>query len=72
MIYDSESNILSWEVARGEITHAREFGGFIIHLSAANKPILIEILDASKFIGQFDKIKGLKNMREIKNVAATN
>lgn len=72
MLYDPESNILSWEVAQGEITHASEFGGFIMHLSAANKPILIEILDASKFIGQFDKIKGLKNMREIKKMATAN
>lgn len=72
MLYDPESNILSWEVAQGEITHAREFGGFIIHLSKANTPILIEILDASKFIGQFDKIKNLKNMQEIKKIAVAN
>jgi hypothetical protein len=66
MIYDLESNILSWEVAKGNITHAREFGNFIIHLSDNGKPILVEILDASKFVGQIDKLKGLKELREIK------
>lgn len=57
MIYDPEANIISWELAKAPISHAREFGSFIIHLSKANKPVLIEILDASKFIGQFDKLK---------------
>lgn len=63
MLYDSESNILSWEVASGKISHAKEFGNFIIHQSPKGKPILIEILDASKFIGQFDKIKDIKDIQ---------
>lgn len=63
MIYDPEANVLCWEIAKGEINHTREFGNFIIHLSPSGKPILIEILDASKFIGQLDR---LKNIRELK------
>lgn len=54
MIYDAESNLISWEIAKGKISHTREFGNFILHLSDAGKPILIEILDASKFVKQFD------------------
>lgn len=65
MFYDPEANIISWEMSKGEISHAREFGNFIIHLSPLGKPILIEILEASNFIGQFDKIKGLKNLKNI-------
>jgi len=65
MIYDEETNILSWEIANGKINHVREFGSFIIHLSKAGKPILIEILDASKFIGQFDKIKNIKDIKKM-------
>ena len=60
MLYDPEANIISWEVAKGKISHTREFGNFIVHMSNASKPILIEILDASKFIGQFDKLKNIK------------
>lgn len=56
MVYDPESNLLSIEVASGAITHAREFGNLIIHLSAAGKPILIEILDASTLTGDFAKL----------------
>ncbi|MCK5510512.1 DUF2283 domain-containing protein [Candidatus Parcubacteria bacterium] len=65
MLYDPEANIISWEIGKGKITHTREFGSFIIHLSDAKKPILIEILDASKFIGQYDKIKNIKEIRKI-------
>ena len=69
MYYDPEANIISWEVAKGEISHAREFGNFIIHLSESGKPLLIEVLDASRFVGQFDK---LKNAKELKKAMATN
>ena len=65
MIYDPEANILSWEISEGEISHVREFGNFIVHVSASGKPILIEILDASKFIGQFNKIKNIKDIKKI-------
>lgn len=63
MHYDPEANIISWEVARGEISHAWEFSNFIIHVSPANKPVLVEILDASRFIGQMEKIKDFKNIK---------
>lgn len=56
MNYDAESNILSWELAKKtKITHTKEFGDFIIHLSKSNTPVLIEILNASNF--KLDKIK---------------
>ncbi|MCX6796659.1 MAG: DUF2283 domain-containing protein [Candidatus Falkowbacteria bacterium] len=64
MIYEPEANIICIELARGKISHAREFGNFIIHLSKAGKPLLIEILDASKFIGQMDKLNNVKELRE--------
>ncbi|MFA6106063.1 MAG: DUF2283 domain-containing protein [Patescibacteria group bacterium] len=63
MLYDAESNILSWELTKGQISHARSFGNFIIHLSKAGQPVLIEVLNASSFIGQFDKIKELGKLK---------
>jgi uncharacterized protein YuzE len=69
MIYDPEANVLCWEVARGKISHAREFGNFIVHVSKNGKPILIEMLEASKFIGQVDKIR---NVKDVKQALATN
>jgi hypothetical protein len=72
MYYDPESNIICWEMAKGKISHVRVFGDFIIHLSPAGKPILIEILEASKFIGQFDSIKNVKDIKDLKQIAAAN
>jgi len=65
MLFDEEANILCWEIARGKISHVREIGNFIIHLSASKKPILIEILDASKFISQFQTIKDIKDIKKV-------
>lgn len=69
MHYDFEANIMSIEITKGNISFAKEFGKFIVHFSNAGKPILIEILDASKFVGQIDK---LKNIKEIKKIALAN
>lgn len=63
MQYDLEANLISWEITKDPIDHAIELGNFIIHLSKAKKPVLIEILNASKFVGQMDKVK-LKSMKK--------
>lgn len=65
MNYDQEANLISLEVAKDAISHARKFGNFIIHFSPAGKPVLIEILDANKFVKQFDKIKDIAAIEEI-------
>lgn len=58
MYYDPEANIISWEISEhGEIDHVLEFGSFVLHLTKAGKPVLIEILDASKFIGKMIKLR---------------
>jgi len=69
MQYDAETNILCWELGQGDISHVREFGNFIVHLTKSNRPILVEILDASKFVGQLDK---LKKSKEFKQAIAVN
>ncbi len=66
MHYDPEANIISWQVAGGKISHAWEFSNFIIHVSSNNKPILIEILEASRFIGQMEKLKNIKDIKKVK------
>ena len=70
MQYDIEANIISWEINKDPINHAIELGNFIIHLSKTKKPVLIEILNASKFVGQMDKVKDLKNFK--KQIAEAN
>ncbi|MFH1232922.1 MAG: DUF2283 domain-containing protein [Patescibacteria group bacterium] len=64
MNYDIESNLISLELAKDPINHTVEFNDFIIHLSKTKKPILIEILNASKFIGKMDKLKRLESFKK--------
>lgn len=59
MIYDPEANIISMEISKDPIIDTVEFGNFIMHLSSTKKPVLIEILNGSKFVGQVEKIKKL-------------
>lgn len=64
MNYDIESNILNWELGSGKIVKVLELGNFIIHLSGAGKPVLIEILNASSFKTNLNNSKFLKEMSE--------
>jgi uncharacterized protein YuzE len=60
--YDKEADIISWEIMEKEpIERAKEIGNLIIHLSPGNKPVLIEILNAS---GLKTKMCGIKEMGE--------
>jgi uncharacterized protein YuzE len=65
MLYDPESNILSIELAKSPIDHAREFGNFIVHLSPAGKPVLVEILDASNLVGKINKLTIKKELEKM-------
>lgn len=64
MQYDSEANLISWEIGKGKIARVAELGNFLIHLSAAGKPVLIEILDASRFKTKLSKLEVLKQVSE--------
>ncbi len=65
MYYDPEVNILYIELSKRAIVHAIELGNFIIHISEKNTPVLIEVLNASKYKAEFSKIKDLASVNEI-------
>ena len=54
--YDREVDVLTLEISDGDIDHAEEAGPMIIHLTEDNRPVLIEILDASDFLASLTKI----------------
>jgi len=70
MKYDPEANLISWEITKGNINNVKEFGNLIVHLSKTGKPILIEMLDATKFVGQIDNIKKIIDIK--KQIMETN
>jgi len=54
--YDREVDVLTLEISDGDIDHAEEAGPMLIHLTEDNRPVLIEILDASVFLASLTKI----------------
>jgi len=59
--YDSDADVLALRGAsKIRIDHAQELGNFVVHFTKDNKPVLIEVLEASKMFG--DNPKPLKQM----------
>jgi len=49
--YDEEADVLTIIIAEeGKLSHAEEVGDLIVHFDEDNKPLLIEILRASKIV----------------------
>ncbi|RZN33961.1 MAG: DUF2283 domain-containing protein [Methanophagales archaeon ANME-1-THS] len=54
--YDRDVDILMIQVGDEKIEYAEEMDGIIIHFTKDDRPILIEILDASDFITSLNKV----------------
>jgi hypothetical protein len=50
--YSSDEDILTYEVSREPIDYAEEMGSIIVHFTKDGKPVMLEILDAMKFLAQ--------------------
>ena len=54
--YDSDADVLAVrEVQNARIDHARELGNFVVHFTKDDRPVLIEVLEASKMFAQNSK-----------------
>jgi uncharacterized protein YuzE len=54
--YDRDVDILMIQVGDEKIEYAEEMDGIIVHFTKEDRPILIEILDASDFITSLNKV----------------
>ncbi len=48
--YEPDADILMWEITDEPIDFAKEVGDVVVHFTKNNIPVLIEILEASKFL----------------------
>ena len=53
--------MLAWEITKQPIEYAEEIGNVLIHFSKKNKPVLMEILEASKFLSTAKKLVNSKS-----------
>lgn len=54
--YDREQDILMVEVSNEPIDYAEDIGPIIVHFTKDEKPVLLEILDASEFLTEATKV----------------
>ncbi len=48
--YEPEADVLMWEITDRPIDYVKEIGNVVVHFTKNNVPVLIEILEASKFL----------------------
>lgn len=56
--YESEADVLTYEMTNQSIDYAQEIGDIVVHFTKKNTPVLIEILEASKFLKKAEKLTG--------------
>jgi uncharacterized protein YuzE len=54
--YSRDEDILIIELSDEKIDHAEEMGSIIIHFTENNRPVMLEILDASRFIAEISRV----------------
>ena len=50
--YEPEADVLMWEITNKPINFAKEIGNVVVHFTKNNMPVLIEVLEASKFLAK--------------------
>lgn len=63
--YSTTEDILTYEVSDEPIDYAEEMDSVIVHFTKAGKPVLLEILDASKFLTRTIRATRLNVRRRI-------
>lgn len=48
--YEKEDDVMTIELSSGKVEYAEQTGDLIVHFSPKRKAVLLEILDASKFL----------------------
>ena len=56
--YEPEADVLTWEISDKSIYFAKEVGDVIVHFTKNNIPVLIEILEATKFLKKAERLAG--------------
>ena len=54
--YEPEADVLTYEITSQPIDYAKEIGNIIVHFTKSNMPVLVEILEATKFLKKAEKL----------------
>lgn len=67
LTYDSDADVLAWEMNDLPIAYAREIKGIVVHFSPRHIPVLVEVLEATHFLA---KAKDLSRILHELGIAA--
>lgn len=56
--YEPEADVLMFEITNQPVDYAKEVGNIVVHFTKHNTPVLIEILEATKFLTKAQKLLG--------------
>lgn len=54
--YNRDDDVLTIHLSDGAIDHAEETDGIIVHFSPDDRPVMLEVLEASDFLSRLTKI----------------
>jgi len=60
--YEREADVLTLEVSKKSIDYAEMIGNVIVHFTKDNDPVLLEILEASKFLSEAENLLGRQHL----------
>lgn len=63
--YYEDADLISWKVSDKPFEYATRSGDFVVHYSSSDEPVLIEILNASKFLKKANSILPKKIQRQV-------
>ena len=63
--YYEDADLISWKVSRKPFEYATRSGDFVVHYSKNDEPVLIEILNASKFLKEANSILPKKIQKQV-------
>lgn len=65
MIYETEDDVLNIWFSRKPIDYAEQTGDVIVHFTKNNQAVYIEILDATKFLKEANRILPKKIQKQV-------
>lgn len=58
--YEPEADVLTYEITNQPIDYAKEIGNIVVHFTKNNIPVLVEILEATKFLKKVERLTSKK------------
>ncbi|MBI3638421.1 DUF2283 domain-containing protein [Candidatus Wolfebacteria bacterium] len=67
--YEPDADVLMWEISDKPVDFAKEMGNVVVHFTKNNLPVIVEILEASKFLSRVKNLVKEKSGHSIKKTA---